>query len=348
MKNMNIDSGKCISRVDENKYAYFMYCDIDGSANEQEWGRLKFNVSCGLDVVYIAHIIALDYTSFLRKGVLTKVGDFLSDDSVDISIKREFMQQAGEVRTINCNDILLYSLKGRYIWIFIELQGTGSFSCGDMVLDAVGDNFMATFSEIYQERDSFFHRFLSVMSSEYNDFQRKIDNKHELLDIDKAPLELLEMYAGWFGININGGFLTEEKMRLLMHNIAFLTRRKGTKEALERAVEIVLGEKPSIIERNLIDESGNSAENKVINELYGESPYDILILTTVAIKDEEKKHLLGFLEQFKPVRCNMDVIFLKTNAELDNYTYLGINAKLSGEQEAVLDDALELDQMRIM
>ena len=58
--------------------------------------------------------------------------------------------------------------------------------------------------------------------------------------------------------------------------------------------------------------------------------------------------MLVFLEQFKPIRCNMDVIFLKTNGELDNYTYLGVNAKLSDAENAVLDKGTELDQMLVL
>ena len=348
LENMKKTSANGLDRIRDGKAAYFMYSAIDGSVNEQEWGRLKLEVQCDREAVYIIHVFALDDTCFLRKGIITKIDDFLADETVDILIKRQFMAQVGEVKRVNRDDILLYSLKGRYLWIFVEIQGMGNFSCQNIVLDAVGDNFMATFPEIYQERDSFFHRFLSVMSSEYNDFQRGIDCKQDFLDIDKAPLELLEQYASWFGFNINGGFLTEDKLRLFMHNIAFLTKRKGTKEALEKVVEIVLDEKPSIVERNLMVENDMATEVTVLNELYGDSPFDVLILTTVALKDEEKKHLLGFLEQFKPVRCNMDVIFLKTNGELDNYTYLGVNAKLSDAENAVLDNGTELDQMLVL
>ena len=59
----------------------------------------------------------------------------------------------------------------------------------------------------------------------------------------------------------------------------------------------------------------------------------------------EKAQLVYFLEQFTPIRCNMNVIFLKDYGNMDKYTYLGVNAVLSDEATGVLDDNAELDQM---
>ena len=119
MENMKKTSVNALERVQDKKTAYFMYSAIDGSVNEQEWGHLKLNVQQDREVVYIVHVFALDDTCFLRKGIVTKVDEFLADETVDIVIKRQFMAQVGEVKTVNREDILLYALKGRYVWIFV-------------------------------------------------------------------------------------------------------------------------------------------------------------------------------------------------------------------------------------
>lgn len=61
--------------------------------------------------------------------------------------------------------------------------------------------------------------------------------------------------------------------------------------------------------------------------------------------ETKKAQLVYFLEQFTPIRCNMNVIFLKDYGNMDKYTYLGVNAVLSDEATGVLDDNAELDQM---
>ena len=56
----------------------------------------------------------------------------------------------------------------------VEVMGEG-VSIGNIRVEAPGDNFMQTFPEVYREKNSFFHRYLSVYSSIYNDFQEKLD-----------------------------------------------------------------------------------------------------------------------------------------------------------------------------
>lgn len=341
--NMGHDGGSVVSRTQDGKRASFLLRAIDGGEAGAGWGRLHMDVSASPSVVYVVHAFALDNKSFLRKGTVTGVEEFMTEPDTGADIKREFLSQIGGV-TVNCqNDILLYQLSGRYLWIYVEVWGDGAFALDNMRVDVIGDNFMAAFPEVYQERGSFFHRYISVFSSMYNDFSDKVNNVHRLLDVDRADVSLLEEYAAWFGIDIRGGFLSEERMRLFMHEIFDLVKCKGTRECLERVAQIALGERPVIIERNLLDKEGSLENRDVIDELYGDSPLDVLVLTTVRLEEQKKAQLFYFLEQFKPVRCHMNIIFLKEHGEMDKYTYLGMNARLTDVDEGSMDDSLEMD-----
>ena len=75
------------------------------------------------------------------------------------------------------------------------------------------------------------------------DFQEKIDNVAELLNVETAPVQLLPVFCRWMGLDVSGDFLTEERMRTLVREAYQLNRTKGTKETLLRVCEIVLGEK---------------------------------------------------------------------------------------------------------
>lgn len=344
-KNIKIYEDGSFGRLKDNKDAVILIQEIDGAKNDNQWGRFFMEMKKDVSVVYSVHIFAMNKTEFLRKGTKVKVSEFLMDESVDKEIKDNFLNQVGQVVKINKSDILLYSLKGRYLWIYIRFRKAGSFNCSNMRVDVVGDNFMETFPEVYRERNSFFHRYLSVFSSIYNDFQEKINTATDILDINKAPVELFEIYAGWFGIDFKGGFMTEEKIRLFMSEIYDLVKKKGTMECLEGVAEIILGEKPVIIERNQVHKEKDIEKQRIIDELYGNSMYDVLVLTTIDINEDKKAQLVYFLEQFTPIRCNMNVIFLKDYGNMDRYTYLGVNAVLRDETAGVLDDDNELDQM---
>lgn len=297
-QNLSHKSGSIIQRENQGQNSRFLLRAIDGTAENSSWGRFCCCVHASEDVVYTIHIFALNHKTFMRNGVETEVESFLCDENVEEQIKTQFMNQVGEVCALNTENILLYELTGRYLWIYIDIKGNGQFTCEDA-----------------------------------------------LLDVNQAPLGFLEVYASWFGIDLEGGFLDEEKMRILLREIYDLVKIKGTRTCLERVAEIALGKKPVIIEKNLIHTEKEQEKQKIIDDLYGASKYDVVLLTTVDLKEYQKAQLMYFLEQFMPIRCKMNVIFLKNHGEMDHYTYLGINASLTDMETGMLDTDLELDQM---
>lgn len=331
------------------KNAFFLLPAIDGAEDNSTWGRLSMDVSAEPSVVYIVHIIALNEQLIAGNDGDISVDKYLSDFDVEQEKKNLFYKNAGEVRSVNCRDILLYSLKGRYLWIYIEIQGEGSFAFSDMKVDMTGDNFMMTFPQVYRERNSFFHRYMSIYSSIYNDFQAQIDRLPERFDIENTSCEFLIEYLGWLGIDISREYVDDGMIRKLAAEAFELKRYRGTRYVLERIGEILLGEKPVIIERRQIADNMNKTDKQVSDALYGENPYDVSLLTTVECNDGRRRWLSGFLEQFIPVRCKLKLIFLCGHNEMDTYTYMGVNARLWDATEVRLDEwAVSLDEMGIL
>ena len=77
---------------------------------------------------------------------------------------------------------------------------------------------------------SFFHRYMSIYSTLYMDFQEKIDNVADFLDINTAPAQLLPIFCGWMGLDVSGDFLTEDRLRTLVKEAYQLNRTKGTRD----------------------------------------------------------------------------------------------------------------------
>jgi len=260
----------------------------------------------------------------------------------DVMDKKKLLQAMQGLCFINKPDVLLYEITGRYLWIMIELIGEDGV-IRNMRVEAPGDNFMQTFPEVYRAKNSFFHRYISIYSSIYNDFQEQLDMRKELLPVESAPIHLLEIYAKWMGIDVNGGYLGEETLRHLLQEAPELLRRKGTGYCIERICMILLGEKPTIVERSRMQRYVRRKEKEQYDNLYGDSPYDVTLMLKHYVEEKKKEQLLHLLSQFKPVRSRLHIVFLEPTGVLDEHSYLDDNAVIFTQNEGVLDVAQSVD-----
>lgn len=208
---------------------------------------------------------------------------------------------------------------------------------------------MQVFPEVYRERNSFFHRYISVYSSLYNDFQEQIDQRDQLYDIASAKRPQLELFLKWLGIDVRGGFLEEELLRQILSEAGELLKKKGTRSSVERLCEIMTGETPVIVERGRMQPYLTEEEREVSDRLYGNSPYDVTLMIRKPVSERRRQQLLHLLGQFKPVRCRLHIVFLESRSTLDGYTYLDQNAVSTAvssgnlDTEQILNDTVILE-----
>ena len=327
----------------EEPVHYLCLRAIDSAALDSTWGRLNFEASFSENMVCYLYVAALNEDSFYRNGQPVAIERFLCDSREEIITKKEFFQQVEGLRFVNQKDVLLYGLQGRYLYLLLELTGLGEGWISNIRVDLQGDNFMNTFPEIYRERGGFFHRYISVFSSIYNDFQKDIEALPGILDPDTCQADLLPIYGSWLGIRMGDKFLEEDVLRTLVKEAYRLNRMKGTKAVLERIAEIVLGEKVMVLERNVMEDYIEKEQMAEFEKLYGNSAYDVTILVGESITEVQKSQLLFLLDQFKPVRSRLHIIRRKKAGILDSYSYLDMDARISGQQEGSLDAGQELD-----
>ncbi len=309
--------------------SYFVLPVLDSGVEDCPWGRLHFKLELPENSMCYLYVAASN----------EKTGqEVLLNRESNLMDKKRMIQTLRGLCFINKPDVLLYEITGRYLWIMVEMIGEGVRVSG-LRAEAPGDNFMQTFPEVYREKNSFFHRYLSIYSSIYNDFQEKLDVRSELLPVEKASLPLLELYAKWLGIDVDGGYLGEETLRSLLLEAPELLKRKGTKYCIERICMIVLGEKPTIVERGLMQKYVQRSEKKQYDSLYGESPYDVTLLLKVYVEEKKKEQLLHLLSQFKPVRSRLHIVLLEPAGLLDGHSYLDENAVIFTQKEGTLDTA---------
>ncbi len=326
-----------------NSYERHLYLmAIDSSMSDAQWGRLSFRADTTENMVIYVYALALNGDTFFGEKEPRDLMDTLRSEDISDEEKKRILKGAGAKRFVDKDDILLYDLKGQYLYICIDITGDGEGTLSNIRIDGHGDNFMDTFPAVYRERNGFLHRFLSIYSSIYNDFETEIDELPKLLDPDTAPVELLPVFGRWLGIDLSGDYLSEEMLRTFVREGYRLNRMKGTRACLERVLEIVLGEKPIILEQNTIMsymEDGEISETL----LESSSIYDVNILIKKRLTDTDRHQLLYLIRQFVPLRSRIHLIRLKDSGILDTDIYMDMNAVLSDEYVGVFDEDMEMD-----
>jgi phage tail-like protein len=323
MEGFNVTSGDVLE-LDETKRDHFVFLKpIDGVMDDATWGRLSCNLLLSEEIVCYIYVIASNTLDIVvGEGQSIRLDQILCGKDTDTYRKVSLLSNLGAKRFVNTSDMLLYELKGRYLFIALEMLGSGKASIGNIRVGVRGDNFMGAFPEIYRERNSFFHRYLSIFSSIYNDISEQNEKLYEILDLDKCSPELLEMYGSWFGIDLRGGFLPEDVLRTIVKEAYQLNRMKGTRKVLERILEIMLGEDAVLLE----------------NRLQDGGVYDVTILINRKLTEQLRHQLTFLLDQFKPIRTRIRLLQMEREAVMDGNSYLDMNATIPSEKHVVLDE----------
>lgn len=278
---------------------------------KEEWGRLHIEAALPQGsrmLVYAA--VSEDKEA---------PGHIMLNDTISYGKRTAFFADRGRGPVEMKQNLLLYGLKGTYLWLMIEVADTGlqkDGRIGRIRVFCPGDDFMNGFPQIYQERGSVFHRFISVFSTVCSDFKEQTELLRDRVDLSKAGPEDLSGIAGWFGIELGSGLLTIDQMREMTANLHLYVRMKGTRFVMRELTRMLTGETPLIIE--------NSSKETV------------LLLERKLTEDEELK-LLFFLLQFKPVHIRLNVLSYYEEDALDSYCFTDSNAALVSPETAALD-----------
>lgn len=314
-------------------------CGIDGAAEGLRWGHLSFRMVGGADCALTVRAFASDDDCFLRRGVVTKTDGFLMDASVSDIVKEQFFEAAGGIAVSGTRDVLLGRLRGRRLWLWIEVVGQGQLMLADLALYAPGDDFFRTFPEIYRQDEDFFYRYLSTFSTLYNELQEKIDHIDEYLDPDTAPVAALHRFSSWLGLETEGVVTDEKTLRRVVKTLPALFAVKGTKAAVEMAVSLFVSDPFYVVERNLM------TSRQFDSDMYGDTPWDFAVLINRASDDALRAVLDYFIAQVKPACASGKIIFFGSNSGLDFFTYLDFNGKVLENTPAKLDGSGALTGM---
>ncbi|MCR4591184.1 MAG: phage tail protein [Lachnospiraceae bacterium] len=337
-------------RMNENEMFHGIFLrGIDSTEDESGWGRLSFKFKGSEESQVYAYVLATDHRDRMNEAAGQDIDRFFTDESVGVQEKIALLKRSSAKRFVGMTDCLLYDLKGRYLFAALEVVGEGDACISDIVIDSTGDNFMETYPEVYRERNSFFHRYISIFSTIYNDFQQDIANIHKILDLDLCTEEQLIIYGNWMGMDLKGGFLDTEVLRQLVKEGYSLNRMKGTRRAMERILEIILGEKAVFIEHNLVRAWHKEEEDsEMLPNFKARGIYDVTILVKKRLTEDLRYQILYILDQYKPIRTRISIAQLDETPTADSSSYLDVNTTLPEEKSASLDEELSMDGIVVL
>lgn len=339
-----------ITLSEGSSYGLFITNKLDSSEKGMQWGRLIINADFPDDCEFRVYIRSSDYTTFIYKDEQISYDKFFKDKNISDEEKLFILSDEKSTVIENVKDILLLNQYGRYLWFAVEIIGNvKKVSIDDIFVYFPGDSLIKYFPEIYKKNtDDFFQRYLAIFSSMNKDYQRKVDEMSNYVDIDKAPDRVLTLLASWVGINVQGGFLNDDQLRLLIKNSRILNSNKGTMATVSKVVELFMGEVPIIVEQFQFKKYVMPEQTALYEKLYGTSPYEFTIMLNQKLTEKIFAQLKMLVSMFKPARTKMTIIFLSQEMQFDKHCYTGINSVLSQNPVGVLAQHQYLDSNVIL
>ena len=157
------------------------------------------------------------------------------------------------LRSSTSHSVLFKSDTKRYLWLKLELLGLtprASAVVRELRVYYPRISYLRYLPAVYQENGSsreFLERFLSLFETVFGDLEATIARIPEVFTPEVAPSAFLDWLAQWLDLGIEEDWDPAVKRRLI-ERAAELYERKGTPGGLAEFIEVVVGQRPLILE----------------------------------------------------------------------------------------------------
>lgn len=317
----------------ESGVAIYVSRALDSGVSETVWSRVKFDIVLPKDTMVVFSYYASDSDLLEYHNQSITVDKYIQDDTVLLIDRLNSLESFWIEERKNPKDILISKAKGRYLWFKLELISKNGIAprIQGMEIEFPRESFVEYLPDFYRshtESFSFLDRFLGIYQSMILDLQEEIVNISHYLDSDVTTTEFLQWLAEWVAVD-NVFQWEEKKLRNFIKQSFSIYKLKGTKEGLEKIIELYIGQKPMIVETYEIMNTYNKSEyQEYYQTLYGDNIYSFFIFVEEKFvpTNEVLVGLNAIIERYKPAYTIGKVIILKSFMVLGQHVYLGINS----------------------
>lgn len=326
----------------------FYACALDGLENGMQWYRVAIEQEIPRDSYIKVSLYASDAKAVFFRNTFEPLDHLILSDKISAGDKKNLLDPLFEETFTNTADALV-SVKGRYLWIRIELRGTAVSGpkLKKLRVFMPGENVVDYLPEIYRiknEKSDFFFRYMSLFQTFIFDLEQKIDNVSCNFDVEVAEKDFLDWLCKWLDIRDIHSW-EESRLRLFLSEAMEIYAAAGTRKGVERLVEIFTGEKPFLIEYSQVKAIiGANIPDNPYKRIYGENPYRFFVLISEECLSGTKKleALLKLLKDNIPAQTEAVVVPLKPYIYLDMHTYIGVNSCIGEQTPLVLEKNMSM------
>lgn len=151
---------------------------------------------------------------------------------------------------------------------------------------------------IYAQNGDFGLRFLGALERLLDPIVALLDALPRHVDPALAPVDLLELFAGWLGVELDESW-PEERRRELIWRAPELARRRGTKAGLELALRVAFPDLPL-----RVDDTGGVARAARPEDLPAAKPPAFVVYCDAPLEEERQAAIALVIERARPVHVS--------------------------------------------
>ncbi len=312
----------------------------DSIEEHTEWHRLTMKRDG--EGPFRVEIFASDERYFIYEGRQTDIEEFIKDAGISREDKKQALEPFRRLSFINSADMLLHGVRGRYLWISVEMfWQLDKTTLHDIVIEFPARSIVEYLPEIYrrEDKDRFLDRFLGIFQTIYEDVSERIGRTGEKLDMDCGSHTDLNILAGWMGIKTPEVW-GEEPLRELLRELVLLYRLRGTRWGMKEILKLYTGTEPYIVEHHEIDSFLEKAGyHEELEALYGsdEDMFTVMLPLSAIDSRLEEKVVRQLIDVMRPAHMAYQLVTLRPYVFAGLHTYLGVNTILSEFQPMKLD-----------
>lgn len=301
---------------------------LDSAENDTVWDNVCINFSCSPNSFFRFTAFALNKKTIVLGDHEITIDDKLLSEILINKNRNILLSELKAISYIIPHQAPLQMLKGRYLWFIIEAfpEPNSTLIISQVLIKYPLISYMESIPEIFRREDNGnLSSMLSMCKVIFDELDQQIVDVGKIFDIETADRNNLNRLAAWQGLPVSD-IWGDEKIRQLLLCSSWLIRMKGTKAALLKLLEILLGKAP------------------LINECADGLPYCYSVFIDYKNVPSGKHYteLLKLIRSFSPAGVTPRVVLLRPQIKLDD-SYLENNTVLEENATAIGDDIVLVD-----
>lgn len=322
---------------------------MDSREKETVWHRLGADCEALGNASIQLSLYVSESDRLLVDGKVVDLQAYLRNPEISMEEKRKRLASFLVKTVLSPADLLLYDVKGRYLWAMVRMfsQGGARPVIHRLQFFFPKESWTRHLPNVYRVglgENSFLERYLAIFQSMYGDLEQEIRQADRLLDTEIADPQVLEWLAGWIFVD-NVSLWPRDRLRRFLKEAVRLYAIRGTRKGLLGMVELYTGDPAFLVEHMELEPVMTDVmQRERWERLYGteKNCCFLLVMETAVSEPGQKKAVEALIESIRPAHISVQLVVLKPRMVLGSHCYLGVNTRLEHLRPFVLDGASHL------